>query len=193
MSWEASPVLHVREHPGVFKAANGYDVLDQHGQLQLTCTEEKLNWLNKAFRYGKYKRILPFRLQVRDRKGHLVMEVSRGFAFLRSTVKVHLHDGSYLGSFQQIPLSSGGAFQVLDRADHEVGRLLGHWRGRNYRVMDEQKHWATITKVWNGFVKELFTTADDYRLEVDPQACNQPELMRLMLASVLCIDMVLKE
>jgi uncharacterized protein YxjI len=52
---------------------------------------------------------------------------------------------------------------------------------------------ATVSKKWAGIGKELFTSADNYVLEIAPWLRADDPVRRLILASVLCIDMVLKE
>jgi uncharacterized protein YxjI len=41
--------------------------------------------------------------------------------------------------------------------------------------------------------KELFTSADNYVLNISEQVPPESEVRQLILASVMCIDMVLKE
>ena len=43
------------------------------------------------------------------------------------------------------------------------------------------------------FGKELFTSADNYILEISPQVPAGNPLRQLIMAAVMCIDMVLKE
>jgi uncharacterized protein YxjI len=50
-----------------------------------------------------------------------------------------------------------------------------------------------VTKKWAGLGKELFTSADNYVLEMSDKVKDKPDLKRLILAAVMCIDMVLKE
>jgi uncharacterized protein YxjI len=44
-----------------------------------------------------------------------------------------------------------------------------------------------------GLGKELFTSADNYVLKIDPSLPAESSLRKLILAAVMCIDMVLKE
>ena len=41
--------------------------------------------------------------------------------------------------------------------------------------------------------KELFTSADNYVLTIDPEIPAEAPARKLILAAVMCIDMVLKE
>ena len=50
-----------------------------------------------------------------------------------------------------------------------------------------------MTKKWAGLGKELFTSADNYILQISPQVPPGDTVRKLILAAVMCIDMVLKE
>lgn len=51
----------VKEHVGLFKAANNYDVLDpQTGQIVLLCREDDLGFFTRILRFTDYKRMTPF-------------------------------------------------------------------------------------------------------------------------------------
>jgi hypothetical protein len=48
-------------------------------------------------------------------------------------------------------------------------------------------------KKWKGISMELFTSADNYVLHISEDVPPDSEIRQLILAAVLCIDMVLKE
>jgi hypothetical protein len=50
-----------------------------------------------------------------------------------------------------------------------------------------------VTKKWRGLGQELFTSADNYVLEISPTVPPDNPLRVLILGAVFCIDMVLKE
>ena len=52
---------------------------------------------------------------------------------------------------------------------------------------------ASVTKKWAGLGKELFTSADNYVLEIADSVSADDPIRMLILAAVFCIDMVLKE
>ena len=102
------------------------------------------------------------------------------------------HD-QLLGTFKQRILSVGGAFEVLDENGKALCQLIGKWTGWDFRFVAGERELARVTKKWAGVGKELFTSADNYILEIaDVVPANSP-LRQLILSAVLCIDMVLKE
>ena len=52
---------------------------------------------------------------------------------------------------------------------------------------------AQVTKKWAGLGKELFTSADNYVLSIDESVPAGSPGRKLIMAAVMCIDMVLKE
>ena len=52
---------------------------------------------------------------------------------------------------------------------------------------------ARVTKKWAGLGKELLTTADNYVLDISDAVPPGSPTRKLILAAVMCIDMVLKE
>ena len=74
-----------------------------------------------------------------------------------------------------------------------VCQLKGNWVGWDFRFMDGNDQLAHISKEWGGIGKELFTSADNYVLEISDDIPENHPVRKLILAAVMCIDMVLKE
>lgn len=190
----AQNVFLVKEHVGAFKAANNFDLYDPaSGQLVLTAREEDLKLFTKILRFTDFKRYTPFALSIRTPSGALALKVTRGVALLRSQVEVHDGSGKLLGTFRQKLLSIGGAFDILDPTGHPVATLQGKWTGWDFRFMSGNSELAHVTKKWAGLGRELLTSADNYVLEIAPSVPSSGPARPLILAAVLCIDMVLKE
>jgi uncharacterized protein YxjI len=184
----------VKEHVGLFKAASNYDIFDPATKHQvLTCREPNLGWLTKLFRFTEYKRMTPFEVEVRDASGALALRVSRGVSFFLSSVEVKDGRGALLGRFEQKFFSIGGAFDVKGPHGELVCSLKGKWTGWDFRFERQGQQIARVSKKWSGMGKELLTSADNYVLEISPQLPENDPARKLILAAVLCIDLVLKE
>lgn len=184
----------VKEHVGMFKAANNYDIHDpQTGAIIMECREERLGMCTKFLRFTKYKRMTPFDIEIRTPDGHQLVNVTKGVSIFLSKVKVHDEQGQVIGGFKQKFFSIGGAFTVLDANDNPICMLKGKWTGWDFRFMDGETELAHVTKKWAGLGKELFTSADNYVLEISESVPADSPIRQLILAAVMCIDMVLKE
>jgi uncharacterized protein YxjI len=184
----------VKEHIGMFKAANNYDIYaPESSQMILECREEKLGIFTKLLRFTDYKRMTPFDIQIRTPDGRPVVRVTKGVSFFRSKVQVLDEFDQLVGGFKQKLFSIGGAFQVLDRNEQPVCMLKGNWTGWEFSFIDNGVTLAQVSKKWAGLGKELFTSADNYMLQVSDAVSHNDPRRQLILAAVMCIDMVLKE
>lgn len=184
----------IKEHVGFFKASSSYDIYDlQTGELLLCCREPQLGLFTKLFRFTKYKCMTPFDVHVTTASGEPCLQVRRGLSLLLS--HVHVSDASEvpLGSFKQKFFSLGGRFDVLNVDNEPVCQLAGKWSGWDFRFQSDGQELARVTKKWNGLGKELFTSADNYVLEISDEVPASSPLRALILAAVLTIDLVLKE
>ena len=187
-------VFLVKEHVGMFKAANNYDICDpETGDVIMLCREENLGALTKFFRFTKYKRMTPFDIRITTPEGQQLVRVTRGLTFLRSKVTVLNGNDEVVGGFSQKLLAIGGAFDVLDQDDQVICSLKGKWTGWDFRFVAGDTEFAHVTKKWAGIGKEFFTSADNYILKIADTVPPENRVRLLILAAVMCIDMVLKE
>lgn len=193
------PVLNrniflVKEQAGIFKASSNYDIYDpESGEVILHCREDNLGIFTKIMRFTEYKQISPFDVQVRTPSGEPVLNVRRGFAFILSKVAVTDDAGQRLGGFQQKFFSIGGKFAVLGASGNKLCDLKGNWVGWDFKFVSGNNVLATVTKKWAGLGKELFTSADNYVLQISEDVPFDNPVRQLILAAVMCIDFVLKE
>jgi uncharacterized protein YxjI len=184
----------VKEHVGLFKAANNYDVYDPDtGQIIMECREDRLGPITKLLRFTDWKRTTPFDVQIRTPAGQPVVRVKRGIAVFLSKVSVLDENALVIGRFKQKLFSVGGAFNVLDENENPVCSLKGKWTGWDFRFVKDDLELAHVTKKWAGLGKEFFTSADNYMLQISAAVPPNSRLRQLILAAVMCIDMVLKE
>ncbi len=187
-------IFFVREHVGMFKSANNFDILDpETGEVIIHCREDNLGIIARVLRFTDYKRMTPFAVELRTPSGERILTVRRGIGIFLSKVEVLDHSGQVLGAFKQKFFSIGGAFRVLDPQDNEVCYLKGKWTGWDFRFLVGETELAHVTKKWSGLGKELFTSADNYVLTISDSVPAGSPIRKLILAAVMCIDMVLKE
>jgi len=187
-------LFFIKEHVGFFKASNNYDVLDpQTNQLLLNCREEKLGIFTKLLRFTDYKRLTPFEVQIRTPDGQLVVTVRRGFTLFVSSVDVLDEQNRRIGGFKQKFFAFFDKFTVVGADDQPLCVLRGKWTSWEFTFMAGENQLAKVSKKWAGLGKELFTSADNYMLEVSDSVPPDHPVRQLILAAVMCIDLVLKE
>lgn len=184
----------VKEHVGMFKAASNFDIYDPStGEVILHCREDKLGIFTKMLRFTDYKRMTPFHVEIRTPDGQPVVSIKRGVSIFLSKVEVFDEHEAPVGGFQQKFFSIGGKFDVLGTSGQTLCTLKGKWTGWDFRFMSGENELAHVTKKWAGLGKEMFTSADNYVLEISEQVPPDNPIRQLILAAVMCIDMVLKE
>jgi uncharacterized protein YxjI len=188
-------LFFVREQVRIFKASNAFDILDPvTNATVLECREQNLGFFTKFFRFTDYKRMTPFNMEIRTPQGEHIVTVRRGVSFFVSNVEVVDDDQRILGRFKQKFFTIGARFEVFDDSGRHLCVLRGTWSNWDFKfVSNDGKEFASVSKKWNGLGKELFTTADNYILQISNDVPSDHPLRQLILAAVMCIDLVLKE
>lgn len=184
----------IKEHVGIFKAANNYDIYDPAtGEIIMECREEHLGLLTKLLRFSDYKRMTPFDVQIKTKTGEQIVRIKRGISLFLSNVEVFDENNTLIGGFKQKLLTLGGAFTVTDAQGNAICKLKGKWTGWDFKFLSGDTELAHVSKKWAGLGKELFTSADNYVLEISDTVPSDSVARQLIVAAVMCIDMVLKE
>ncbi len=189
--------LLVREHVGMFKAANAYDLIDPANGTQVGRVQERVGgFFRKVMKFTAWKSRMAFHIEFHDLADGgdtVVLTVSRPFTWFRSVVSVADATGRLLGTFRQKLIAWGPKMWVLAPDGSELASLKGDWKGWNFTFTDaSERVLGTVTKKWSGLGKELFTSADNYVIDLSPE-CRDPALRRLLLAAPVTADMVYKE
>ena len=184
-----------KEHVGMFKASNNYDIYDPDSKkIILHCREKNLNFFFKIVRmfFNDFKRMTPFEIEIKGLNGEKVLKVKKRFALFLSKVEVFDENNRIIGVLKQ-KFSFKGKFEVLDPIGNLICNLQGNLVGWNFKFMKDNKELGLVTKKWSGLGKEMFTSADNYILEIKDVVEKTSSVRLLILAAVICIDMVIKE
>jgi uncharacterized protein YxjI len=184
----------IKEYTGIWKAANSYDILNpETNELLMECREPNLGFFTKMFRFSKYKRSTPFNVEINDNLGKRVCRIKRGVSLWRSSVEVYDENDTLIGKFRQRLLTLGGKFDLNDPNGQLLFTLEGKWSNFDYTFKRGEEKLGMITKKWMGIGKELFTSADNYIVNIEPIIASNDTNRILILASAICIDMVYYE
>ena len=85
----ARNIYLVKEHVGMFKAANNFDVLDPAtGTPLLLCREPNLGAFTKLLRFTDWKRYTPFDIQIQLPDGRPIITIKRGVSLFLSLIHI---------------------------------------------------------------------------------------------------------
>jgi uncharacterized protein YxjI len=187
------PVLVVNQKAKLIELTNEYKVMDQNGNQLGSVVQVGQSALKKILRFvASIDQFMTHKLEIRDAYGQPVLLLTRPRKFLKSRVIVERPDGSPVGEIVQQNMIGKINF-AMNVNGQQVGAIKAeNWRAWNFAIVDHSENEvARITKTWEGLAKTMFTTADNYVLQIHYQL---PEpLLSLVVATALTVDTALKQ
>lgn len=185
----------IKEHTGIMKLVDRYDIHDPDTNEKIGFVEEQPGALVTYLRLLVNKQLMPTTIVVTDLTAdQTLFIIHRGVAFLRSKVTVKSPSGELIGYFKSKLFSLGGGFLLFNPDDEQVGDVKGDWKGWNFKLLSMSgDELGTVSKKWAGLAKEMFTSADNYIVALNPSIQSNPGLATLLLAAGIAIDTVFKE
>lgn len=187
------PVLVVNQKAKLIELNNEYAIYDQNGVQLGAVRQVGQNMAKKAIRLlTSYDQFLTHKLQVVDIHGNVVLALTRPAKLMKSKVLIQDGHGNDLG--QIIQQNAIGKIRFsLESGGHTYGSINAeNWRAWNFNVRDHaDNEVARITKTWEGLAKTVFTTADNFVVQIH-RPLEEP-LRSLVVASSLAVDTALKQ
>jgi uncharacterized protein YxjI len=187
-------VLVINQKAKLIELTDEYRIRDEEGNDIGSIREEGQSVVKKAVRLvSDLDQFLTHRLAVYDRDGTKVVELLRPRKIMKSRVEITDGQGLPVGTIVQKNVLGKKRFAL----ESTTGELLGainaeNWRAWDFAIEDQTgAEVGRITKKWAGLLKEGFTTADNYVLEISGQVSRELRLM--MLGSAAGVDLALKQ
>ncbi|PWI41713.1 phospholipid scramblase-related protein [Streptomyces sp. ICBB 8177] len=187
------PVLVVNQKAKLIEVSNEYSVFDQSGRQLGAVVEVGQSAAKKVVRFlSSYDQFMTHKLEVRDAFGQPVLMLTRPAKFIKSKVLVQRPDGTQLGEIVQQNAIGKINFGFMV-GGQQIGAIKAeNWRAWNFAIVDHtDTEIARITKTWEGFAKAVFTTADNYVLQIHRPLADP--LLSMVVASALTVDTALKQ
>jgi uncharacterized protein YxjI len=187
------PVLVVNQKAKLIEVNNEYAIYDQHGRQLGAVRQVGQSMAKKAIRVlTSYDQFMTHKLQVVDLHGNVLMALTRPAKVLKSRVIVQDQMGNEVGQIVQ-QNAIGKIRFALESGGHTWGSINAeNWRAWNFNIQDHTgAEIARITKTWEGLVKTMFTTADNYVVQIHRPL--QDPLRTLVVAAALGVDTALKQ
>ncbi|WP_338184348.1 phospholipid scramblase-related protein [Jatrophihabitans sp.] len=187
------PVLVVNQKAKLIEISNEYAIFDQNARQLGAVREVGQGTLKKAVRLlSSYDQYLTHKLQVVDMTGQPVLALTRPAKLVKSRIIVQDAAGNEIGQIVQ-----QNAFGKIRFSMESGGQVHGsinaeNWRAWNFSIRDHADvEIARITKTWEGLAKTMFTTADNYVVQIH-RPLEEP-LRSLVVAAALSVDTALKQ
>ncbi|MFE7327065.1 phospholipid scramblase-related protein [Streptomyces sp. NPDC057565] len=186
-------VLVVNQKAKLIEVTNEYRVFDQQGNTIGSVVQVGQSALRKVLRFvSSIDQYLTHKLEIRDAYGQPQLLLTRPAKFIKSRVIVQRPDGQPVGEIVQQNAIGKINFAIMVDGQ-QIGAIKAeNWRAWNFAIVDHNDaEIARITKTWEGLAKTMFTTADNYVLQIHYQL---PEpLLSLVVATALTVDTALKQ
>lgn len=186
-------VLVVNQKAKIIEITNQYSVFDADGNVVAHVNEVGQSKAKKLLRMvSSVDQFMTHKLEITDANNAVVMTLTRPAKILKSTVIVSDPAGSELGRIVQ-----DNVFGKIRFALEVGGKQIGAIKAENWRAWDfaienaDGREVARITKQFAGLAKAVFTTADNYLVDIH-EDLSQP-LHALVVAAALTVDTALKQ
>lgn len=183
----------VAQKTKVIELTNEYAVRDDNGEPIGAVVEVGQSVLKKIVRFiGSYDQFFTHRLSVREADGTEVLQIVRPAKIFKSRVIVSDASGREIGQIVQENVFGKIRFGMYS-AGTQVGALNAeNWRAWDFHIQDATgKEVARVSKKWEGFARNIFTTADTYHVQINETLADP--LRALVVASALTVDTALKQ
>ena len=167
-----------------FETANRYTVMTAQGDPLLYAQEES-STISRIFLKGHR----PLSLHITDLDGNEIITASRSFYWFFSHLNVSDGSGRSIGFLQRRFSLPSRKLTIEGSGGRPVAEIRGPLlRPKTFMIYRQEREVARVTKQWSGLLKEAFTDADTFRLEISNQEMDE-DFALLMLASAFAIDL----
>ena len=173
---------------------NQYLIKDPEGNDLGRIEQEGQSKLKKVVRFlGDVDQFLTHTLGVYDQTGNKVLKLTRPRKVFKSRLEVEDGTGRKVGEIVQKNMFGKINFDFVASDGRTVGHIKAeNWRAWNFAIVDETDHEiGRITKKFVGALKGMFTTADNYLVEIQPSVSG--DLRLFALAAAAGVDTALKQ
>lgn len=171
---------------------NEYKVYNDLG-IQVGAIKQRVSGWHKFLRLLLNKAMFPFLLEIKDSNDVHLVSIKRGWTFWMSKITILNSNEEVTGYIRQKFRFFKPTFRIFDASEQLIGEITGDWKAWNFTIKDANgSEVGVITKKWAGALKELFTSADKYYVNIDP-AYSEDQNKINIVATAITIDMVLKE
>lgn len=178
---------HIHEEIGATSLNESYMISDPESGCGLAAVDEKVGIGIKIGKAFLDKSLLPVKLEMVSSEGTLILEMYQPVSFMKPTFTVKTAEGRTLcvlksNSYMKPFIS------VLDERNQTIGSITGDWRFKDFEFKDlSGNSISTIKHCYGGFLRETFTTADDYDIEMLAETPDS-SMALVTLASAIAID-----
>lgn len=183
----------VRQKAKIMEIVSEFAILDEAGEKIGAVTEVGQSKAKKLFKaLSSVDQFMTKKFSVTDADGSVLFAIERPAKFVKSKVNVSDAKGELIGTIVQQNALGKIRFALTSAAGEELGGIFAeNLRAWDFRIEDQTKREiGRVSKEWGGLLKEGFTTADNYHVQIEPGLTSP--LRDLAVAAAVTIDTALK-
>lgn len=187
------PVLVVNQKAKLIEVNSEYAISDQHGNQIGAVRQVGQSAAKKVMRVlTSVDQFMTHKYQVVDAHGAVLLQLTRPAKFVKSKIIVQDGSGAEVGQIAQQNAIGKIRFGLM-QGDQQIGSINAeNWRAWNFAITDAAgTEVARITKTFAGLTRAVFTTADNYVVQIHRQL--EGPLQALVLAAAVSVDTALKQ
>ncbi|MBA3281528.1 MAG: DUF2510 domain-containing protein [Acidimicrobiia bacterium] len=187
------PVLVVNQKAKIIEVNNEYAISDQNGNQIGAVRQVGQSTAKKVLRVlTNVDQFLTHKYQVVDAQGQVQLQLTRPAKVMKSKIIVQDGQGTEIGQILQENMIGKIRFGLVANGQ-AVGTINAeNWRAWNFSITDAGgTEVARITKTFAGLARAMFTTADNYVVQIHRPL--EGALQMLVVAAAVSVDTALKQ
>jgi uncharacterized protein YxjI len=189
-----APRLVVNQKAKLVELRNQYLIRDPEGNELGRVEQEGQSKMRKVVRFvADIDQFLTHTLGVYDANGSKVLELTRPRKVFKSRLLVKDGTGRSVGEIRQENVFGKIRFDLVGAEGQALGKIKAeNWRAWDFSIVDATDHEiGRIDKKFVGIAKAIFTTGDNYVVDISHEAKDDLRLMAL--GAALAVDTALKQ
>ena len=187
------PILVVNQKAKLIEINSEYAVSDQNGNQIGAVRQVGQSTAKKLLRaVSSVDQFMTHKFQLVDAAGNVQLQLTRPAKVMKSKIIVQDGQGAEIGQIVQENMIGKIRFGLLANGQ-KVGTIKGqNWRAWNFSIVDgSDQEVAIITKTYAGFTRAMFTSADNYVVQIHRPL--EGALQAMVVAAAVSIDTALKQ
>ncbi|MEO6989655.1 MAG: phospholipid scramblase-related protein, partial [Aquihabitans sp.] len=162
------PVLVVNQKAKLIEVNSEFAISDQHGNQIGAVRQVGQSAAKKVMRaMSSVDQFMTHKFQLVDAAGNVQVQLTRPAKFMKSKIIVQDGHGAEIGQIVQENMMGKIRFGLHSNGQ-KIGAIKGqNWRAWNFSIVDgADQEVAIITKTFAGFTRAMFTSADNYVVQI---------------------------
>ena len=189
-----APRLVINQKAKLVELTNQYKIRDPDGTELGYVEQEGQSTARKVLRFvTKVDQFLTHHLGVYDLSGNKLLHMTRPSKVFKSRLVVTDGTGRNVGEIVQKNVFGKIRFDLVGSQGQTLGQIKAeNWRAWDFSIVDATDHEVgRIDKKFVGIARAVFTTGDNYVVDIDPGL--EGDLRLLALAAACAVDTALKQ